>query len=106
MTHLGARIRARRAALAMTQGRLAEAAGVTASAVSQIESGAIRALKDETLARVALALHTTPLELTAGLVPEHQTLAADEQRLLEAYRSLPSPLQDIALKLLKALQTP
>ena len=39
MTHLGARIRARRAALAMTQGRLAEAAGVTASAVSQMESG-------------------------------------------------------------------
>ena len=106
MTHLGARIRARRAELAMTQGRLAEAAGVTASAVSQMESGSIRGLKDETLARVALALQTTPLELTAGLVPEHQTLAVDEQRMLETYRSLPAPLQDIALKLLKALQAP
>lgn len=104
MKHIGERIRARRNALAMSQGRLAEAAGITASAVSQIESGAIRTLRNDTLARVALALQTTALELTAGLESEAAALPADELRLLESYRQLDAPLKDIALKLVKALR--
>ncbi|GGH60753.1 hypothetical protein GCM10010975_23760 [Comamonas phosphati] len=104
MKHIGERIRARRNALAMSQGRLAEAAGITASAVSQVESGAIRTLRNDTLARVALALQTTALELTAGLESEPAALPADELRLLESYRQLDAPLKDIALKLVKALR--
>jgi transcriptional regulator with XRE-family HTH domain len=104
MKHIGERIRARRNALAMSQGRLAEAAGITASAVSQIETGAIRTLRNDTLGRVALALQTTALELTAGLVSEPAALPADELRLLEVYRQLDAPLKDIALKLVKALR--
>jgi len=105
MRHIGERIRARRAELGMTQGRLAEAAGITASAVSQIESGAIRTLKNDTLARVALALQqTTALELTAGLEDDNAPLPVDEQRLLESYRALPAPLQEIAHRLIKALR--
>lgn len=88
----------------MSQGRLAEVAGITASAVSQIESGAIRTLKNDTLARVALALQTTALELTAGLESESAALPADELRLLEGYRQLDAPLKDIALRLVKALR--
>lgn len=105
MTHIGERIRARRAELGMTQGRLADAAGITASAVSQIESGAIRTLKSDTLARVAMALQTTALELAAGLESEPAALPVDEQRLLEGYRQLDAPLKDIALKLVKALRS-
>ncbi|WP_336696298.1 helix-turn-helix domain-containing protein [Delftia acidovorans] len=104
MKHIGERIRARRAELGMTQGRLADAAGITASAVSQIESGAIRTLKNDTLARVALALQTTALELTAGLEDDNAPLPVDEQRLLESYRALPAPLQEIAHRLIKALR--
>jgi transcriptional regulator with XRE-family HTH domain len=104
MKHIGERIRARRNALAMSQGRLAEAAGITASAVSQIESGAIRTLKSDTLARVALALQTPALELTAGLPGEPAALPMDELRLLESYRQLDAPLKDIALKLVRALR--
>lgn len=104
MSHIGERIRRRRSELGLTQGRLAEAAGITPSAVSQIESGAIRALKSETLSRVALALQTTALELTAGLEDGNTPLPVDEQRLLESYRGLPEPLKDIALRLLKALR--
>jgi transcriptional regulator with XRE-family HTH domain len=103
MTHLGERIRARRAELGMTQGRLAEAAGVTASAVSQMESGAIRTLKNDTLERLSIALRTTALELTAGL-EELPTLPADEQHLLQLYRALPPDLKDIAHRLIKALR--
>ncbi|WP_027015660.1 helix-turn-helix domain-containing protein [Comamonas composti] len=104
MPHIGERIRKRRAELALTQGRLAEAAGITPSAVSQIESGAIRTLKSDTLSRVALALQTTALELTAGLAGDNAPLPVDEQRILEAYRALPEPLKDVALRLLKALK--
>ncbi len=102
MSDLGSRIRQRRARLALSQARLAQAAGITASAVSQIESGTIRALKDETLDRLACALQTTPLELMAGLSPVSE-LAADEQQLIEMYRALSTPLRAVALRLLKAL---
>ena len=104
MTHLGERIRARRRELGLSQGRLAQLTDVTASAISQIESGAIRTLKNDTLARLAVALQTTALELMAGLHSETASLPSDEQRLLDCYRKLQPPLQDIALKLLKALQ--
>ncbi|MDL5035911.1 helix-turn-helix transcriptional regulator [Comamonas sp. Y6] len=104
MTHLGERIRARRQELGLSQGRLAQMAEVTASAVSQIESGAIRTLKNDTLARLAVGLQTTALELMADLHVEAATLPSDEQRLLDCYRKLQPPLQDIALKLIKALQ--
>lgn len=103
-THLGERIRARRQELGLSQGRLAQMADVTASAISQIESGAIRTLKNDTLYRLAVGLQTTALELMEGLYSETASLPADEQRLLDSYRKLGPPLQDIALKLIKALQ--
>ena len=66
MTDLGERIRARRKELGLSQGKLAQMAELTASAISQIESGAIRTLKNDTLSRLAVALQTTALELMAG----------------------------------------
>ena len=54
---------------------------------------------NDTLARVALALQTTALELTAGLEDDNAPLPVDEQRLLESYRALPAPLQEIAHRL-------
>lgn len=105
MTDLGERIRARRRELGLSQGKLAQMADITASAISQIESGAIRTLKNDTLAKLAVALQTTALELMAGLQSDIPTaLPSDEQRLLECYRNLDIPLRDIALKLIKALQ--
>jgi len=103
MTDLGERIRARRRELGLSQGRLAQMAGITASAISQIESGAIRTLKNDTLSNLAVALEITALELMAGLQSDAPALSSDEQRLLESYRSLDLPLRDIALKLVKAL---
>lgn len=106
MTDLGERIRARRRELGLSQGKLAQMADITASAISQIESGAIRTLKNDTLARLAVALQTTALELMAGLHAETAaSLPNDEQHLLECYRNLDIPLRDIALKLVKALQS-
>lgn len=106
MTDLGERIRARRRELGLSQGKLAQMADITASAISQIESGAIRTLKNDTLARLAVALQTTALELMAGLHAETAaSLPNDEQHLLECYRNLDIPLRDIALKLVKALHS-
>ena len=104
MTHLGERIRARRQELGLSQGKLAQMAEVTASAISQIESGSIRSFKSDTLSRLAVGLQTTALELMEGLHAETASLPSDEQRLLSFYRKLQPPLQDIALKLIKALQ--
>ena len=104
MTDLGERIRARRKELGLSQGKLAQTAELTASAISQIESGAIRTLKNDTLGRLAFALDTTAQDLMDGLHVDTSELPSDEQRLLECYRNLDIPLRDIALKLVKALQ--
>lgn len=56
---------ARRAQL-YTQLQLAEASGVTASSISQAETGARRQVRALTLARLAEALDVAPAELLVG----------------------------------------
>ncbi len=103
MSHIGERIRTLRLAAGVKQGRLAELAGITASAVSQIESGAIRSVKAETLERIARGLGVAP-DALADSAQNDAPLSAQEQWLLDCYRGLSPERQEIAQRLLKALR--
>jgi DNA-binding SARP family transcriptional activator/DNA-binding XRE family transcriptional regulator len=83
MRELGARLRAYREAAGLTQGRLAELAGVSAAAVQDIEQGRTKKPRPASLARLAGALHlsTSQLgELTAIPQPPIQRRPPAEQR--------------------------
>ena len=103
MSSLGEHIRELRVAAGMSQTQLAASVGVTASAVSQWESGLSKTLKGETLIRVANALAVEPQNLLAQ-TSQRSTISHDEQQLLALYRALPAGHKDIAVRLLKALK--
>lgn len=66
MTTIGERIREARNRAGVTQPVLAEMVGVSASAVSQWESGSTKGLKPDNLFRVADALRVSPRWLAVG----------------------------------------
>jgi len=83
MRELGARLRAYREAAGLTQGRLAELAGVSAAAVQDIEQGRTKKPRPASLTRLAGALHlsTSQLgELTAIPQPPIQRRPPAEER--------------------------
>lgn len=57
---IGNRIRSIRVARGLSQTKLAKIIGVTQGALSQIEVGFVKAVKAETLVRLASALQTNP----------------------------------------------
>lgn len=66
MEHLGDHIRARRTALGLTQGELANMVGVQQSYISSLESGSRKRPSYEVLERLANSLDCTPADLTGG----------------------------------------
>ena len=63
----GAHVRKLRKELGMTQKELAKLAGVTQSAITQIEVGGTKKLKADTLLKMSAALKTNPYHLMTGL---------------------------------------
>lgn len=102
MTTLGEHVRELRIAAGLSQAQLGESAGVTGSAISQLESGLSKTLKGDTLVRLARALAVDPTRLMTDSAPKSE-LTDDELQLLRVYRALPSGHKDIAVRLLKAL---
>lgn len=94
MTTIGERIREARSRAGMTQRTLAELVGVSASAVTQWESGSTKGLKPDNLFSVADALRVSPRWLAIG---RNDTIAQGQQ--LEepqpAYSSGPGPQQQL-----------
>jgi transcriptional regulator with XRE-family HTH domain len=103
MDEIGARIRQMREALGLTQSELAQRAGVTAAAVSQWENRQTKGLKGSSLIRAAEALGVEVKDLMEDAPPRFG-LPADEESLLQLYRSLPAGHQVLAHRLLKALK--
>lgn len=103
MRTLGEHIRELRTTAGLSQAELGKAAGVTGSAVSQLESGLSKTPKAETLLKVAKALGVDPNQLLERSAVASQ-LASDEQQLLNLYRALPPGHKDIAMRLMKALK--
>ena len=81
---VGARIRALRQAVGLTQEQLATACGVTRSAVAQWETDRAGQLRGN-ISRIADALDTSVEHLLHGLRAE-QEVTGDERALLRLYR--------------------
>ena len=93
----GEQIRLRREELALSRAQLAEALGVSPSAISNYEND-LSSPKEEILLRLFDALRVDPNYLYRGSFREEtRTLTREEQDLLEAYRALP-PLGREAVK--------
>ena len=97
---LGARIRARREALGLTQAALAERAGVTSNYVGVLERG-LKLPTLDTLITLAKALETSPADLL-GDVGVKDPWVAD---VLAVASSVPDSLRDLALAVLKTIAT-
>lgn len=63
---LGARVKARRKELKMTQPELAKLAGIKQPSLSEIETGETKLVKGDTLMRLAAALQMNPEFLRTG----------------------------------------
>lgn len=97
---LGARIRARREALGLTQAKLAEKVGCTSNYVGVLERG-LKLPTLDTLVRVAKALEMSPAELLGDLRPKD--VWVDE--LLAVATSIPESRRALALAVLKVIAT-
>ena len=88
---VGARIRARRKEIGMSQTELGKAIGVSFQQVQKYERGWNR-VAASTLFRIAKALQTDPLTLLS--IPGHQAVSPtsdDMHELLAAFRAINSP---------------
>jgi len=83
---LADRIQAARRRARLTQAQLAQAVGVTRSAVAQWETGRTGQVGGN-LARIAAALNTSVEHLLLGETTALQTHPAEELALLRAYRA-------------------
>ena len=102
MSELGHRIKELRIQRGLSQAELGKRIGVTASAVSQLESKEVGGLKGSTLVRLAEALGVEPAGLMSDSAPQ-LSIAPDEAELLAVYRSLPYGHRVLALRVLRAL---
>ena len=76
-SHVGSRVKSRRAEIGMSQSKLADAIGVTFQQVQKYERGKNR-IGSSRLQQIADALDVSPSYFFAGL-PEHQPLDAHAQ---------------------------
>lgn len=114
---VGKRIAEARRAVGLSQEALASKAGLTKSAVSQIESGATKSPTPQNLFRIAEALGASAELLVFGKgappklgvrEPAPSYLPEDELELLETFRRLPEQLKRDAqghLRVLHLLST-
>jgi transcriptional regulator with XRE-family HTH domain len=89
---LGTRVKTRREAMGLTQQKLAETAKVSRPYLSLIERGEATNLSMQVLGRIALALGTTPSELT-GESEQADVLISLPLRKFALEESL--PLEDV-----------
>ena len=102
MSIVGDNIRTRRKALHLSQNQLAKAAGVSQSAISDIENPNVTKLPNiDTISRIAAALRCTVGELTGekemeipqdplrdGIIADYDQLPPEAQQLVRQYIDL------------------
>nr|WP_314437573.1 helix-turn-helix domain-containing protein [uncultured Brevundimonas sp.] len=103
---IGARIRARREALRITQAQLAAGAGVTFQQVQKYERGVNR-IASARLLRIAALLKTTGAdllgELEMGEVNARALVHPDASQLLDSFHALPQDRRDALLTIAKGM---
>jgi transcriptional regulator with XRE-family HTH domain len=97
--NFGRRLAKIREAAGHTQRSLAKAAGLSQSAISQLESGA-RSPTYQTIRRIAKAMQLPPGYLMGG---ELQGLSASERALVSRYRSLSESARGECVRLVEDL---
>src|SRR5690349_23383906 len=104
--HVGARVRARRIALGLTQQQLAELVGITYQQAHKYEKGLNRIAAGR-LAAIARALAVEPGYFFEGLGSGERPRPTARQRqmidLARSFVALPSPQQEALCKLARAL---
>ena len=93
----GALLKRHRLAVGLTQEGLAERAGISARAVSDLERGGGRAPRLETVGLLATALALTDGQRAALLAAARPDTAAAPRPMAELPASHPSPLPSVAL---------
>lgn len=96
----GARLRARREALGLTQAKLAEHAGVTSNYVGVMERG-LKLPTIDTLVKVAKALEVSPAELLGDVRANDQWV--DEVTTIAT--TIPETMRPLALAIMKTIAT-
>lgn len=81
-------IKNRRKELGLTQKQVAESVGVSEAAVSQWESGDIKNMKREKIAKLAQVLCVSPIELLSDRKESTPAIDADRQRLIDKVMQL------------------
>lgn len=97
---LGARLRARREALGLTQAALAERAGVTSNYVGVLERG-LKLPTLDTLITLAKSLEISPAELLGDVGVKDRWV----DDVLAVASSVPESRRDLALAVLKTIAT-
>ena len=97
---LGARLRAQREALGLTQAKLAERAGVTSNYVGVLERG-LKLPTIDTLVRVAKALDMAPSALLGDVRPKDHWA----EDVLAVATAIPEARRSLALAILKTVDT-
>lgn len=97
-------VRSRREALRLTQADLARRAGVSRSAINEIEAGRTKQLKGRNLYRVAKALDVDPLELLDVRL-ELREQADPEQDVVRALEADPNLYEHSRRVILAAYRT-
>ena len=96
---IGAKIKAKRKALNLTQLALAEKVGLTESSISRYESGKIATMPTSTINRICQVLNIKPSELL-GLTPQN-SFEYDLKEILRQVEDLPQEAKNELLSLLK-----
>ena len=96
---IGARMKAKRKALNLTQLQLAERVGLTESSISRYESGKIATMPTSTVNRICNVLGIKPSELL-GLTPQN-SFEYDLKEILRLAGDLPDYAKTDLLALLK-----
>ena len=99
MPSIAARVKALRLGRQLSQAKLAQEIGIAQPSIANIERGRTNEIKGYVLARLAVALHTTPeYILNGGNRPEDIDGAADEAELLGAFRQMSSDDRSMLLR--------
>ena len=92
-------IKTRRIELGLTMKAVAEFVGVSEGTISRWESGEIKNMKRNKIAKLSQILKISPMELMGEIEIIHSEYTTHEKKLIEAYRNNPQ-MQEAVDKLL------
>lgn len=103
MNSAGSRIRTKRKEIGLSQAHLASLAGISQSAISELETGESKMPSAEALQGLAKALRVTQAWIITGHDGELETLTTDEENLVKAARKLTAEQRVAVYQIIKTM---